>query len=369
MDEERKTAMKHPQKYRFHLRTYFALVAIATLCAACLLSCGLVILGAVFLYHGEITIPVVILLCLLVCTLTMVIGGVALYYGTAYFVKPIEEVSRAVNQIAKGDFEVRVSRSRYGGKDAEYVHELDELKANVNRMGAELAGMNYMRKDFVSNVSHEIKTPVSAMMGFAEIMLEDGGLSEEQKEHLTLIYNEAARVSRLCENMLNMSRLENQALVTRHEHVAVDEQIRRCVILLSEKREGRAQQFDLELPPMAVDSDPDLLQQIWINLIDNAMKYSEPRTVIHISGQSSARGIIVCVRDEGIGIPAEKQSHIFDAFYQCEESHKKDGNGLGLSIVKRITELLNGCIQCRSEEGKGTEMLVKIPGKLTTLIS
>lgn len=359
VEEERNAAMKYRKKYRFHLRIYFALVSIVTLCAACLLSCGLVILGTVFFYHGALTIPVGILLCLLVCTLTMVIGGIALYYKTAYFVKPIEEVNRAVNRIAAGDFEVRVSRSRHSGKGAAYVHELDELTANVNRMGAELAGMNYMRKDFVSNVSHEIKTPVSAMMGFAEMMLEYGGLSEEQREHLGQIYDEASRVSRLCENMLRMSRLENQALVTRQEQVAVDEQIRRCVILLSEKREG--QEFDLDLPSISINSDPDLLQQIWINLIDNAMKYSEPGTVIHISGRSSARGITVSVRDEGIGIPAQKQEHIFDAFYQCEESHKKDGNGLGLSIVKRILELLNGNIECRSVEGEGTEMLVKIP--------
>ena len=352
--------MNHQKKYRVPLRIYFAIVSIVTLCTACLLSCGLVILGAVFLYHGALTIPFVISLCLLVCTLTMVIGGIALYYGTAYFTKPIEEVNHAVNQIAKGDFEVRVSRSRENSKETVYVHELDELKANVNRMGAELAGMNYMRKDFVSNVSHEIKTPVSAMMGFAEILLEDDTLSEEQKEHLTLIYDEAARVSRLCENMLRMSRLENQALVTRHEQVAVDEQIRKCVILLSEKREGQTQEFDLNLPPMSVNSDPDLLQQIWLNLIENAMKYSEPGTTIHIWGQSDVHGITVSVRDEGIGIPAEKQSHIFDAFYQCEESHKKDGNGLGLSIVKRILELLNGSIACQSIEGSGTQMTVNI---------
>lgn len=94
---------------------------------------------------------------------------------------------------------------------------------------------------------------------------------------------------------------------------------------------------------------------------DNAMKYSEPGTVIHILGQNSAQGLIVSVRDEGIGIPAEKLDHIFDAFYQCEESHKKDGNGLGLSIVKRILELLNGSIECRSRSGTGTEMLVTIP--------
>ena len=198
--------MKHQKKYRIHLRMYFAVISIVTLCAACLLSCGLVVLGTVLLYHGDLTIPVVIVLCLLVCTLTMIIGGIALYYETTYFVRPVEEVNYAVNQIAKGDFEIRVPCGQLYRKGAAYVNELDELKANVNRMGAELAGMNYMRKDFVSNVSHEIKTPVSAMMGFAEILLEDDALSDEQREHLTLIYDEAARVSRLCENMLNMSR-------------------------------------------------------------------------------------------------------------------------------------------------------------------
>lgn len=359
MREEREAVMKHQKKYRVHLRIYFAIVTIVTLCAACLLSCGLVILGTVFLYHGSLSTPVVIFLCLLVCVLTMLFGGVALYYGTTYFVKPIEEVNCAVNQIAKGDFEVRIPRMQQC-RDAAYVHELDELKANVNRMASELSGMDYMRKDFVSNVSHEIKTPASAMMGFAEMLLEDGVLPEEQKEYLSLIYGEAARVSRLCENMLRMSRLENQELVTRHEQVEVDEQIRKCVILLSEKWEQRELEFELELPSMSVKSDPDLLQQIWINLIDNAMKYSEPETTIRIFGHNNADSITVSVQDEGIGIPAEKQEHIFDAFYQCEESHKKDGNGLGLSIVKRILELLNGNIECQSIEGSGTKMTVKL---------
>lgn len=361
LEEGRGAKVKHQKKYRIRLRAYFAIVSIVTLCTACLLSCGLVILGTVFLYQGELTIPVVISLCLLVCTLTMLSGGIALYYGTVYFVRPIEEVDHAVNQIAKGDFGVRIPRRQQRSKNAVYEHELDELEANVNRMASELAGMDYMRKDFVSNVSHEIKTPVSAMMGFAEMMLEDGVPPEERKEYLTLIYDEAARISRLCENMLRMSRLENQELVMRHEQVAVDEQIRKCVILLSEKREGRGQEFDLDLPPMQIESDPDLLQQIWLNLIDNAMKYSESGTVIHISGRNGTDGIAVSVRDEGSGIPVEKQEHIFDAFYQCEESHKKDGNGLGLSIVKRILELLNGSIECRSAAGKGTEMLVKVP--------
>ncbi|MBD5161719.1 MAG: ATP-binding protein [Oscillibacter sp.] len=142
--------------------------------------------------------------------------------------------------------------------------------------------------------------------------------------------------------------------------MAVDEQVRKCVILLSEKREGLAQEFELDLPSMSINSDPDLLQQIWLNLIDNAMKYSGSESIIHISGQSDLQGITVTVQDEGIGIPAEKQGQIFDAFYQCEESHKKDGNGLGLSIVKRILELLNGSIECHSIEGSGTRMTVNI---------
>lgn len=359
-EEEREAVMKHQKKYRVRFRIYFSVVSIVTLCTACLLSCGLVILGTVFLYHGSFSIPVVVSLCLLVCALTMLSGGAALYYGAAYLVKPIEEVNHAVNQIAAGDFGVRISGSQQCGKGAVQIHELDELTENVNRMASELAGMDYMRKDFVSNVSHEIKTPASAMMGFAELLLEDGVLPEEQKEYLSLIYGEAARVSRLCENMLRMSRLENQELVTRHEQVEVDEQIRRCVILLSEKWERQELEFELQLPSMSVRSDPDLLQQIWINLIDNAMKYSESGTTIHIYGQNDVGSITVSVEDEGIGIPLEKQDHIFDAFYQCEESHKKDGNGLGLSIVKRILELLNGNIECQSIEGSGTKMIVKI---------
>ena len=266
-------------------------------------------MGTVWLYHGELTLEAVILLCLLVCTLTMLLGGIALYYGTAYFVRPIEKINRVVNRIAKGDFSVRILRRDRRSNSAEYVHELDELEANVNRMASELEGMDYMRRDFVSNVSHEIKTPVSAMRGFAELVLEGGLSAEEQKEYILLIYNEAQRASRLCENMLRMSRLENQSLVTRHENVAVDEQIRKCVILLTEKWEGREYEFDINLPSMQIESDPDLLQQIWLNLIDNAMKYSSARTVIHILGEQTRYEIKVTVQDEGIGIPKEKQAH------------------------------------------------------------
>lgn len=352
--------MKQQKKYKAGLRACWAITSIMALCTACLVSCGIVVLGTVFLYNGEITVPVMVVLCLLVCTLTMVLGGIFLYSETSHLVKPVEEINRVVNRITEGDFSAQIPRRQKPAKNAVYWNELDELETNVNRMASELAGMDFMRKDFVSNVSHELKTPVASMMGFAQILLESDVPPTEQREYVSLIYDESQRVSRLCENMLRMSRLNNQALVIRREPVMVDEQIRKCVILLSEKWEDKGLEFDLELPRMWLESDPDMLQQIWLNLIDNAMKYSAAGTVIHISGQVDDQGISVSVRDEGIGIPPEKQGRIFDAFYQCEESHKKDGNGLGLSIVKRILELLDGSIECRSKEGSGTEMLVSI---------
>lgn len=358
--KDRKQEVRGERKYRIRLRAYISVVSILTLCFACLFSCGVVVLAVVFLYHGSLTLPVVTAFCFLACALTMLLGGIMLYFGTVYFLKPIEKVNEAVNKIAKGNFEVRIERSEWGKGKAEYAHELDELEANVNHMASELAGMDHMRRDFVSNVSHEIKTPIAAIMGFTEIML-DGGISREtQKEYMMLVYDEAGRISRLCENMLHISRLEHQEIVMRHEPVKVDEQIRKCVILLSEKWEQKQQKFDLELEAITMESDSDLLQHIWINLIDNAMKYSDAGTAIHISCHTDGDKMFVSVRDEGIGIPKEKQEHIFEPFYQCEESHKKQGNGLGLSIVKRVVELLNGELKCTSREEAGTEMLVML---------
>jgi len=230
-------------------------------------------------------------------------------------------------------------------------------------MARELNGMDYMRKDFMSNVSHEIKTPVAAITGFSEMLL-DGGLDEEeQKEYLTYLNQESLRLSRLCENMLRMSSLDNQIIVNRNQAVMVDEQLRRCIIMLGEKWSDKEINFVLQLDKCSIFSDYDLLYQIWTNLIDNAIKYSKQEGTIWITADIDSDFLKISIGDEGIGIPVEKQSEIFDKFYQCDESHKKQGSGLGLAIVKRIVELLNGSISHVSEEGKGTTMTVMIPVK------
>ena len=168
----------------------------------------------------------------------------------------------------------------------------------------------------------------------------------------------------MSENILRLSRLDTQASATRHEPVAVDEQIRRCLILLTEKFADKETALDIQLESMTISSDPDLLEQLWLNLLDNALKYAPPGKPLHICGKVTEGAIVVSIRDEGMGIPLEKQPHIWDRFYQCEESHREHGHGLGLPIVRGVVNILGGSIECHSIVGQGTEMRVTLPGNV-----
>ncbi|MGB4660934.1 MAG: HAMP domain-containing sensor histidine kinase [Mobilitalea sp.] len=311
------------------------------------------------------TTGVAVVMCLIVCAFTMILGGVALWHEALYVTNPIKKISEGVKKVSDGDFSVQIkfTKSHKTKKKKLYSDEIDDLACNFNKMASELNEMDYMRKDFMSNVSHEIKTPVAAITGFSEILL-DGGLEEtEQKEYLTYLNLESLRLSRLCDNMLRMSRLDHQIIVDRNQKVMVDEQLRSCIINLGEKWSEKGIEFDLQLDKCEIFSDYDLLFQIWTNLIDNAIKFSKQGGTIWINAGMEGDFLNVTIRDAGIGISAEKQNKIYDKFYQSEESHKKQGSGLGLSIVKRILELLEGSISHVSEEGQGTTMTVRIPVK------
>ncbi|WP_160686935.1 HAMP domain-containing sensor histidine kinase [Clostridium sp. C2-6-12] len=349
------------RKFRTSLRIYFSGVFITTLCTACIISYSIVFTMMKLFYHGEITMPILLVISLLVCILTMFFGGVMFWFGSLHLTKPLSEISDAAKKVADGDFGVNIIRNEKRRGEYEFTNEIDELAVNFNKMTQELKGMEYIRKDFISNVSHELQTPVAAITGFTEILLEEGLEREEQQEYLLLVNKESIRLSRLCENMLRMSRLDNQQIVVKKDKVRVDEQLRKCIIMLSEKWSDKTREYELDFQELVIQSDSDLLMQIWSNLIDNAIKYSLENSTIWISGKIDGEFLTVTVKDEGKGISLDKQKKIFDKFYQCEESHKKQGNGLGLSIVKRIVELLGGTINCRSDALKGTIMEVKIP--------
>lgn len=349
------------KKFRTSLRIYFSGVFITTLCTACIISYGIVFTMMKLFYHGEITMPILLIISLLVCILTMFFGGVMFWFGSLHLTKPLSEISDAAKKVAEGNFGVNIIRNEKRRGEYEFTNEIDELAVNFNKMAQELKGMEYIRKDFISNVSHELQTPVAAITGFTEMLLEEGLSREDQQEYLLLVNKESMRLSRLCENMLRMSRLDNQQIVVKKDKVRVDEQLRKCIIMLSEKWSDKVREYELDFQELVIQSDSDLLMQIWSNLIDNAIKYSPENSTIWISGKIDGEFLTVTIKDEGKGIAIDKQQKIFDKFYQCEESHKKQGNGLGLSIVKRIVELLGGNISCRSEILEGAIMEINIP--------
>lgn len=357
---------KKIRKKKMSLRFKLALGSIIILCISCVIAYVIVYVGFSYFYHGPITSRVALLLALLTCAIAMLLGGVALWHSASYVTNPIVEISKGVQKVADGDFTVQLTLNNNHRKTPSdsYADEITTMAKNFNKMTRELNGMDYMRKDFMSNVSHEIKTPVAAILGFSEILL-DGNLSEqEQKEYLSYIYQESQRLARISENMLHMSRLDHQDIVEMNDEVEVDEQIRRCIISLGEKWPDKDIHYKLQLKKCCIISNYDLLFQLWTNLIDNAIKYSGQKCTIWISTQIADNCLLFSIKDEGIGISKEKLSKIYDKFYQGDESHKKQGNGLGLSIVKRIVELLGGTIVCESELGAGTTMTVKLPIEL-----
>ena len=349
------------RKYKWTLRKYIAIVSILTFISSCIISTAITI-GAIKIFYKEaITYEKLVLVCILILVLALIIAWFSLWVGAGHLTKPLIDVSNTVKQVAEGNFKVNIKRRDTTKCEYEYINEVDELAKNVNKMVAELDGMDYMRKDFMSNVSHEIKTPIAAITGFTEILL-DGSIDEsERQEYLEVINKESMRISRLCENMLHMSRLDSQVIVANLQKIRLDEQLRKCIILLSEKWSNKEIDFSIDLDEVNILSDYDMLQQVWINLIDNAIKYSRENCKIDISVKRlNDKSVKVSIRDNGIGIEEGKLHRIFDKFYQCEESHKKSGSGLGLSISKRIIELLNGTIECRSKKDFGTTMVVTL---------
>lgn len=352
--------MMTKKKYRNNLSTFIMISACKALCFSCVVATFVVILGAHLFYHGPITKTFLVFCCLLICTICMILGIILISLEAKKISKPILKVTEAVNEVSKENFEIRLPREESKRGAYQYRDEIDELSENVNQMAEKLGNLDYMRRDFISNVSHEVKTPVAAITGFTEMILEGDLEPDKQKEYLQMVNDQANSLSDLCESMLRLSRLDYEDKVELSDTVRLDEQIRKCIIVLSEKWAEKEIEFELNLPYVEIHTNEKLLNQVWMNLIDNAMKYSSPGSSISVNLFRQMHLIEITIKDHGIGIAKEKQSRIFERFYQCEESHKKKGSGLGLSIVKKILDLLNGSIQYESELGKGTIVTVNL---------
>ncbi|MGN0970423.1 MAG: ATP-binding protein, partial [Aristaeellaceae bacterium] len=266
--------------------------------------------------------------------------------------KPISTLTQATRRVSDGDFSVKLPDDMPG--------EVGELMLSFNTMTDALARTSYLQKDFISSVSHEFRTPITSIRGFARLLQMDGLDEASRKEYVNLIAQESDRLSRLSETLLRLSALEQQTTPASLSSFRLDEQIRQVILRLEPAWSSRDIDWQLDLQPVTVTSDFELLTQVWINLIQNAVKFSDQGGVIEISVLQTDMAE-VSITDHGIGMDEETVSRIFDRFYQGDKSRSHEGVGLGLSLVKRILTILQGEIHVRSHPGEGSVFRVRLP--------
>lgn len=266
--------------------------------------------------------------------------------------RPISQISSAMQKVAQGDFSVHLPVKR---KD-----EMGLLMGNFNQMVQKLQSIEYMQKDFIGNISHEYKTPIAAIQGFATLLQSPDTTLEEQQEYTGIILAESRRLSRLSQNLLRLSKLETQQKPPEGVTYALDEQLRQAVLLLEPEWAKKDIRWDLQLEKVSLRADEELMQQVWINLLENAIKFSPEGGEISIILYVGA-AIKVRIQDHGIGMEEETQKRIFEKFYQGVSPHSNEGNGLGLTLVKRIMDLTGGVIRVKSAPGQGSTFTVEMP--------
>lgn len=285
---------------------------------------------------------------------SLLIGTVIALFVGKLMIRPIQRISDAFDEVSVGNFEVRVP-------EGERISEIRDMAKKFNAMTRELSHIETLRGDFVANVSHEFKTPLSSIEGYATL-LQGKSLSEEKRDaYIEKILDNSRRLSTLSSNVLMLSRLENQEIVAGRSEFRLDEQLRRVILRLEDKWGAKNIEFDMELPCVMYYGSEGLLDQVWSNLIDNAIKHSAHGASIRIELATDAESVCVSVIDDGDGMDSEVQKHIFEKFYQGDASHTSEGNGLGLALVKRIVDMCGGTVQVVSALGEGSAFTVRLP--------
>ncbi|MGC3994993.1 MAG: HAMP domain-containing sensor histidine kinase [Propionicimonas sp.] len=262
------------------------------------------------------------------------------------------ELQDAIDRISHGDFSVRIRAPRGRG--------LSEVVEAVNNMATGLGNVEQQRQEFISNVSHELQSPLTSIGGFAALLREPGIDEETRLHYLDVITAEAGRLSRLSDNLLRLSALDSADGIERAE-VRVDEQLRSVVLMLEPQWVDKGLDVELGAVPVVVAADADMLHQVWINLVNNAIRYTSAGGRVRISVGQDAEGCRVTVADTGVGIDADDLPRVFERFFRADKARSGEGSGLGLSLVKRVVDLHGGTVAVRSEPGVGSTFTVTLP--------
>ena len=258
--------------------------------------------------------------------------------------KPVRDLINCMNALASGDYKTRFNVGPISRKYPPLV----KISDSFNKMAQELQNTEMLRSDFINNFSHEFKTPIVSIAGFAKLLRRGNLTTQQQKEYMEVIEQESMRLSYMATNVLNLTRVENQNILTDLTEFNLSEQIRSCILLLENKWSAKDLDLMLNFGEYTITANEELLKQVWINLLDNAFKFSPRYQTVEIQIKDLEDRLSVSIMNSGSDIPQEKQKLIFHKFYQADESHSTQGNGVGLAIVKRVTELHGGTVRVDS---------------------
>lgn len=333
-------------------------VFVILLAAIALTALGLWVLtkaGVIVDVDGDLQLGPVILFMSLI---SLIIGGATTFFTSRFPLKPVNEIINKINRLAAGDFKTRL---KFGNTMSAHP-VVKELTLSFNTMAEELENTELLRNDFINSFSHEFKTPIVSIAGLANL-IEAGNLTEEERiQYARAIREESMRLSSMASNILNLTNVENQKILTDVSRFNLSEQVRSAVLLLEEKWTSKNIDLQLDFDEFMIEANEEMLKQVWINLIDNAVKFVPRCGTVELEISEAGDKLCVKIRNTGSEIPYDKQDKIFNKFYQADESHATQGNGIGLAIVKRIVELHNGRVSVSSGNGI-TSFVVVLPKK------
>ncbi len=323
--------------------TIFVLLSIFILIMLLLERHGISFHSGTFSAFGSISVYII----------SVVLASAVSYFAVWNIFRPLSDISKGAKKIAHGDYSVRLT---YKGR----VKELAESVENFNYMAQELSSIEMIRNDFIANVSHEFKTPLSSLNGYLTLLSDDSISESERKEYLSKAFFSIEKLNDLTDNILRLSKLENQVTLDSPVTYRLDEQLREAIVLLEPKWSRKNISFDLELPEITISGQRSLLFQVWTNIIGNAIKFSDTGGCITVKLERSPHHYKIYVIDDGVGMTDEQQRHIFDKFYQADSSRQSQGNGLGLALCKEIVSRCNGKIYVTSKPDEGSVFLISL---------
>lgn len=282
---------------------------------------------------------------------SIVIGLIVSTFVTRIPIRPVVKVIEGMQALAAGHYDTRIHLGRNPVSQ--------DMETNFNHLAEELENTELLRTDFVNNFSHEFKTPIVSIKGFARILRDHELPKETQYEYLDIIIDESERLADMATNVLNLSKVEKQTILTNITHFNVSEQIRNAVILLEKKWDQKSIEFDLSFTDHFIDGNEELLKQVWINLLDNSIKFSPRNGHIRIFMKEIDNQLDIAISNEGEKIKEEDQKRIFEKFYQGDTSHASKGTGIGLSIVSQVVHLHKGSVNVKSD--RLTTFTVSLP--------